>query len=68
MGNYVAKRHAGRISITEQVSVAVTLHTCIWDMLDSILGWDINGYPHRDVSLFSSVPPDKCRYTTSNRP
>jgi hypothetical protein len=32
------------------------------NMLDPNLG-----YPDRDLSSFSSVPPDTCRYTTSNR-
>jgi hypothetical protein len=29
---------------TEQANVEVTLYTCIWEVLDSNLGWDTN-YP-----------------------
>jgi hypothetical protein len=41
------------------VDVAVTMKTCILEMLGSNLGQD-NGYPELSTSWISLIPPGKC--------
>jgi hypothetical protein len=45
---------------TKQVALAVTLSSCIREVLGSNLGRDIS-YPDWGFSCFSSVPPGKCQ-------
>jgi hypothetical protein len=52
---------------TEQGSVAISLQTCIREILGSNLGRD-TGYPEWSVSCFPSFPSYKCQISTSNRP
>jgi hypothetical protein len=46
--------------ITERVDFAVTLKTCNREMHGSDPGRDSNN-PDRGISLFSAIPPGKCR-------
>jgi hypothetical protein len=53
--------------MTEEAGLGVKLKTCIQEVFGSNLGQD-TGYSDGDLSLLSSVPPDKCRDSTSSRP
>jgi hypothetical protein len=53
-----------RRNVIEQVTVAVTLKTCTWDMLRSGLGW-YNWYLDCNVPWFSCVPQGNWQFITS---
>lgn len=57
---------ADRVQNTEQFCVAVSLLTCIPEMLGSNLGQN-TGYPDWDNSWSSSAPPEKFRDNSSVR-